>query len=93
MKPSITTSPRKSLVLVSRDWVLIMPLIATCLAVAAFVLACWLCDGTIATLYEIDYFVPLPFYCVVISVWTFLPMTLLGLVITGATFMRRQVSK
>lgn len=81
------------MVLVFRDWVLIMPLVAATLGVAGFVFVCWLGDGTMASLYRVDYYMPLPLYGVVAFIWIFLVVTIVGFVIAAATFARRRFSR
>ena len=93
MQPSTGNSTPKPISLVFRDWVLVIPLIAACVGVAGFVLICWLGDGTLTSLYRIEYFLPLPLYCVVAFIWIFLPAVILGFVIAGVTFIRRHFSQ
>jgi hypothetical protein len=66
-------------------WVFVMPSSISCLAVVGFVLMCWLGDGTIANLYDVDYSIPLPLYGVIVFLWTFMPMVILGLVVAGVS--------
>jgi hypothetical protein len=93
MKPSTLPSPPKPLVLVFRDWVLIMPLIVAFFGLTILILVCWLGDGTIARLYRVDYFMPLPLYCGMAFIWVYPRLIFLGFVITVVSVMRRQLSE
>jgi hypothetical protein len=93
MKPSTGNSTPRPIGLVFRNWVFIIPLTVASVGVTGFVLVCWLGDGTLASLYRVDYFMPLPLYCVVVFTWVFVPVTIIGFVVTAIIFTRRQFSK
>jgi hypothetical protein len=88
-----TDRASKSMGRIVYRWVLLMPLIVACVAVGAFVLVGWLGDGTLASLYEVEYFMPLPLYCVAVFLWVFPPMVLLGLVVAGVWFIRSKFAR
>ena len=46
-----------------------------------FCVACWLGDGTLAYLYTVDYFMPMPFYILGIWMWTLLIFVPSGVVV------------
>jgi hypothetical protein len=66
-------------------WVFVVPSSISCLAMAGFMLMCWLGDGTVVHLDDVDYFMPLPLYGVIVFLWIFVPMVFLGLVAAGVS--------
>jgi hypothetical protein len=67
-----------------------MPLVVACVTVGAFVLIGWLGDGTLASLYEVNYFMPLPLYCVAVFLWVFPRLALIGCVVAGGLIVKRK---
>lgn len=90
---STDDSSSKPLSLVFCIWVLLLPLLFAGLAVAGFILMCWLGDGTLASLYRVEYFMPLPLYCFVVFVVVFPSMVILGFVVTVGSFLNRRICK
>lgn len=78
-----------SIVLVFLRWVFIIPFTVACLAAAGFALACWLGDGTIASLYRVEYFMPLPVYCLFTFAAVWAVMIALGLMVTVAALLKQ----
>ncbi len=93
MKQPASNCVPKSLVIVFLDRVFVIPFIVACGAVAGFLLVCWVDDGTPVSPYHVQYFMPLSLYCVAFFFMAFLPMVILGLIVTGVSFVRRQFSK
>jgi len=59
-------------------WMLVMPAVAAAVGALLLCLSCWLGDGTLASWYRVEYFMPLPLYMIVAACWTFVLMMPIG---------------
>lgn len=78
MKPATRNWPVSKFIVL---WGLAVPPAFAVIFTVLFCFACWLGDGTLASLYTVDYFMPMPFYILAIWMWTLLVFVPTGIVV------------
>ena len=78
MKPSTGNWPVSKCIVI---WGLAVPPMLAVIFTVLFCFACWLGDGTLASMYRVEYFMPMPIYILAIWIWTLVICVPCGLVI------------